>query len=63
VWIALGTEELDLFHDAIVERGRVKIVGGVGEKPWGYRQFTVEDPDGNHLTFFRFLEGGNPGTE
>ena len=63
VWVALGTDELDQYYDAIVKKGSVRVVEKVEDKPWGYRQFTILDPDGNRLTFFRFLEGGNPGTE
>lgn len=62
-YIALGTEELDRFYNALVEMGHVRVVEEVEDKPWGYRQFTIADPDGNRLTFFRFLEGGNPGME
>lgn len=63
VYIALGTEQIDQYYDALVANGRVKVVHEIGDKPWGYRQFAIEDLDGNKLTFFRFLEGGNPGTE
>ncbi|ETN41931.1 uncharacterized protein HMPREF1541_03870 [Cyphellophora europaea CBS 101466] len=59
--IALGTEAVDEYHDLLKAEGKVRIVDPVEDKPWGYRQFEVEDPDGNRLQFFRFLEGGNPG--
>lgn len=39
------------------------IVEKLEDKEWGYRQFAVKDDDGNVLTSFKFLEGGNPGTE
>ncbi|KAF3491477.1 glyoxalase family protein [Arthroderma uncinatum] len=61
--IALGTTELDEYYDILTKEGTVKITRPIEDQPWGYRQFTVEDPDGNKLTFFKFLEGGNPGTE
>lgn len=61
--IALGTEELDEFHRILQERGIVKIVEPIKDEEWGYRQFSIEDNSGNVLTFFKFLEGGNPGTE
>jgi uncharacterized glyoxalase superfamily protein PhnB len=38
------------------ERG-ARITENVEDKPWGYRQFTVRDPDGHQLTFFQFGEG------
>jgi hypothetical protein len=48
-------------------KGKGKEAGGDGEwgifheiedKPWGYREFTVRDGDGNRLSFFCFLEDG-----
>ena len=59
--IALGTEAVDQYHDILQTEGRVKIVEQIEDRPWGYRQFAVEDIDGNKIQFFRFLEGGNPG--
>ncbi|KAK5044639.1 hypothetical protein LTR84_010653 [Exophiala bonariae] len=59
--IALGTEAVDQYYDLLQAEGRVKIVDPIKDQPWGYRQFTIEDPDGNKIQFFRFLEGGNPG--
>ncbi|KEF54153.1 uncharacterized protein A1O9_09948 [Exophiala aquamarina CBS 119918] len=59
--IALGTEAVDEYYDLLKKEGRVNIVDAIKDQPWGYRQFTIEDPDGNKLQFFRFLEGGNPG--
>ncbi|GKU17745.1 unnamed protein product [Fusarium langsethiae] len=62
-YIALGTKQLDMLYNAIkVERSDV-IQEAVQDQPWGYRQFVIKDPDGNTLTFFKFLEGGNPGKE
>ncbi|KAL2880140.1 hypothetical protein SGCOL_004525 [Colletotrichum sp. CLE4] len=62
VMIALGTAGLDHFHDLLIARGNVKVVQAIRDTPWGYRQFTIKDNDGNRLTFFKYLEGGNPGT-
>ncbi|KAL2814104.1 Glyoxalase/Bleomycin resistance protein/Dihydroxybiphenyl dioxygenase [Aspergillus granulosus] len=62
--IALGTEELDEFYKyltGLADGMGVDIVEPVEDKEWGFRQFTIKDPDGNVLTFFKFLEGGNPG--
>lgn len=61
--VALGTKELDEFHEHLQSRAKVEIVEPIEDKPWGYRQFTINDNDGNRLTFFKFLEGGNPGTD
>ena len=59
--IALGTRELDEYYNALKAGGMVVIKDPIGDKEWGYRQFTIVDNDGNELTLFRFLEGGNPG--
>jgi uncharacterized glyoxalase superfamily protein PhnB len=61
--IALGTEQLDQLFERLRSAGTVEIVEEIEDKEWGYRQFKIKDPDGNTLTFFKFLEGGNPGTE
>ncbi len=59
--IALGTTELAEFYQLIQSRANVRITEHIDDKAWGYRQFSLEDSDGNSLTFFKFLEGGNPG--
>ena len=61
--VALGTNELDEYYELLKTEGAVKILAIPEDKPWGYRQFTIEDPDRNRLTFFKFLEGGNPGED
>ena len=63
VWVALGTLELDAFYEELASGGLVEFVEMIENKEWGYRQFTIRDPDGNRLTFFKFLEGGNPGND
>ncbi|OAL73823.1 glyoxalase [Trichophyton violaceum] len=50
--IALGTTELDEYYNILVEEGKVKITEPIEDKQWGYRQFTLEEPDGNEITFF-----------
>lgn len=40
------------------EKGEWGIVDEIGDKPWGYREFTVRDGDGNRLSFFSFLDDG-----
>jgi uncharacterized glyoxalase superfamily protein PhnB len=59
--IALGTEAVDQYHDLLQAEGKVQIIEPIEDKPWGYRQFAIQDLDGNKIQFFRFLEGGNPG--
>jgi hypothetical protein len=61
--IALGTTQLDEFYNLVMARRKVEISEPIADKEWGYRQFTIKDNDGNALTFFRFLEGGNLGDE
>lgn len=65
VMVAMGTSQLYEYYRELVMAGqdRVRIVEPVEDKPWGYRQFSIKDNDGNKLTFFRFLEGGNPGND
>ncbi|CAM1503496.1 Fc.00g010870.m01.CDS01 [Cosmosporella sp. VM-42] len=61
--IALGTRQVDDLYNKVLATGsnKVRIVDPIADKPWGYRQFAMLDNEGNRLTFFRFLEGGNPG--
>ncbi|EAQ85250.1 hypothetical protein CHGG_09264 [Chaetomium globosum CBS 148.51] len=62
-WIALGTTELDDFYRELKSHGNVEIIEEIADKEWGYRQFKIRDTDGNRLTFFKFLAGGNPGVD
>ncbi|KAF4759799.1 hypothetical protein HAV15_005643 [Penicillium sp. str.  len=59
--IALGTSQLDEYYNHLRSLDDVEIVEDVEDTPWGYRQFSIKDNDGNILTFFKFLKGGNPG--
>jgi uncharacterized glyoxalase superfamily protein PhnB len=61
--IGLGTRELDEYYDYLKSQTGVEFSEDIDDKPWGFRQFTIKDNDGNLLTFFKFLEGGNPGDE
>lgn len=61
--IALGTTQLDQYYERLVAEGKVEISMPIEDQPWGYRQFEIKDIDGNRIQFFRFLEGGNPGTD
>jgi catechol 2,3-dioxygenase-like lactoylglutathione lyase family enzyme len=40
---------------AAVEAGGVELVDPIADRPWGQREFTVADPDGTWLTFWRAL--------
>ena len=59
----MGDVRLEEFHKELKGKGEVVFVEELGDMDWGYRQFGIKDLDGNVLTFFRFLEGGNPGEE
>jgi uncharacterized glyoxalase superfamily protein PhnB len=53
-WI--GVDEVDKLFAALKARG-ARVVEEPIDKPWGYRQFTLEDITGHNLTFFRFSDG------
>lgn len=61
--VALGTSQLDDFHAYLKNITGVEFDQEMEDKPWGFRQFSIKDNDGNLLTFFKYLEGGNPGDE
>ncbi|KAH6682257.1 glyoxalase family protein [Plectosphaerella plurivora] len=63
VVIAMGTTQLDEMYEGLVADGRTKITEPIADTEMGWRKFTIADPDDNKLTFFKFLEGGNPGEE
>ena len=50
--VYIGVEEIDAYHDRVRSRG-AEIVEPIWDAPWGLRQFSVRDPDGNLTTFFR----------
>ena len=49
-------DEVDEVCTILKKRG-VRIVAEPEDKPWGYRQFTVEDLNGHILDVFRFSDG------
>jgi catechol 2,3-dioxygenase-like lactoylglutathione lyase family enzyme len=55
--IALYIEarDLDKLHER-VQADRVPIVDPLADRPWGQAEFTIEDPEGNWLTFWRESE-------
>ena len=46
----LGVTGVSELHDEFIGRG-APIVKSLGERPWGQRDFYVEDPDGHVLCF------------
>jgi uncharacterized glyoxalase superfamily protein PhnB len=49
-------EDVDALHQELMSSG-AKIVDPLERKPWGLRQFTVEDLDGN--LFYFYLDSAN----
>ena len=49
-------EEVDEFCATLKARG-VRILEDPEDKPWGYRQFVLEDINGHTLSVFRFSDG------
>ena len=50
-WVCV--DDVESLFAALGPRG-VRITSGVESTPWGYRQFTIEDPNGHRLSFFQF---------
>lgn len=48
----IEAEELDALHERVTD-AHAPIVDPLADRPWGQREFTVEDPEGNWLTFWR----------
>ena len=43
-------ESIDVTYEELKSSG-ANIVEAIGDKPWGLRQFTIEDPDGKRFYF------------
>ena len=50
----IEAEDLDDLHGA-VHAANVTILDPLAEREWGQREFTVADPEGNWLTFWKAL--------
>jgi len=48
----MEADDLEELYRALEEAG-AKIVDPLAERPWGQAEFTVEDPWGNWLTFWK----------
>ena len=48
----MEAEDLAKLHSSLLEAG-ARIVDPLADRPWGQVEFTVEDPFGNWLTFWR----------
>ena len=48
----IEAENLDAFHSRLEASGAARIIDPLAERPWGQAEFTVEDHEGNWLTFW-----------
>jgi len=48
----IEASDLTAFHSRLQAAG-ARIVDPLGERPWGQEEFTVEDHEGNWLTFWK----------
>jgi catechol 2,3-dioxygenase-like lactoylglutathione lyase family enzyme len=58
--IRLGVRGIDGLYAECQERGIVHPNSQLDEKPWGFREFSVTDRDGNLVTFFEPPGGYDP---
>ncbi|KAF2754387.1 hypothetical protein EJ05DRAFT_479379 [Pseudovirgaria hyperparasitica] len=58
IYITIGGEadELEMLHQKLVEK-KALVKGSVSVKPWGLKDATVEDHDGNVIIFNQRVEG------
>lgn len=49
----IEAEDLPAFHARLEATGAARIIDPLAERPWGQEEFTVEDHEGNWLTFWR----------
>jgi uncharacterized glyoxalase superfamily protein PhnB len=48
----IEAEDLGSLYAGLQAKG-IEIIDPLAERPWGQSEFTVEDPDGNWLTFWK----------
>lgn len=49
----IDADDLAAFHARLEASPAVRIIDPLAERPWGQEEFTVEDHEGNWLTFWR----------
>ena len=49
-------DDVDAVFVTARDLGAEILYDGLGDRPWGCRDFTLRDPDGNQLTFSQELE-------
>jgi len=52
VALYIEAPDVDALYDRLTASG-ANIVDPLADRPWGQREFTVADPDGNWFTFWR----------
>jgi uncharacterized glyoxalase superfamily protein PhnB len=52
--------DLDAYFERLKKDG-IEIVDAIADRPWGQREFTVADHQGNWLSFWRALDGDGGG--
>jgi uncharacterized glyoxalase superfamily protein PhnB len=56
----LQVSGLETFYEEICERADVHPLAPLQTRPWGTREFTITDQDGNLVTFFQWMERPQP---
>lgn len=54
-------QDADRMHAELIESG-ANVLNSPVSQPWGLREFVVEDPEGNRITFGQPFEGAPPET-
>ncbi len=52
--LSLEVRDVNGWHDRLKKRGTA-IVSTLEDKPWGHREFSVEDPDGMCVTIYQVV--------
>jgi len=52
----IEADDLAEFHSRLQAGGAVRIIDPLARRPWRQEEFTVEDPEGNWLTFWKKLD-------
>jgi catechol 2,3-dioxygenase-like lactoylglutathione lyase family enzyme len=58
--IRLGVHGIDELYEHCLERDLVHPNAPLQDTPWGFREFSVRDRDGNLVTFFQTPDGHEP---
>lgn len=52
--IAVEVEDVDQYYEYVKGKG-ISIWGEIADKPWGQRTFSINDPNGIKLIFFKVI--------